>query len=351
MIKEFISKIRNRKDLSKEEAHNAMLNILEKAGHDEIYDFLTAMNEKEITVDELVGFANGMKEKAVSIKPDVENLIDTCGTGGDGMDTINISTGAAIIAASAGCMSRSTANSGICRLYVAKHGNYSVSSKSGSADVLKAFGYDIDASPENSQKMIENTCFGFLFAPKFYPAMSKVAPVRKAIGKKTIFNLLGPLCNPANARIQLIGVYEESLCEKFCYALKELNSERAFVVHGSGLDEISNIGETVVYELNNGEIKAYRIEPEDFGFKRYGLNDILGGSPEENAKELLEIFNGKKGAKRDIIVLNSAAALYLGKACSSLEDGVKKAEELLDSGAPARKLSEIVEYSQELNKT
>lgn len=338
MIKEFTNKIRNREDLSKEEAHNAMLNILEKAGHDEIYNFLTAMNEKEITADELVGFANGMKEKAVSIKPDVENLIDTCGTGGDGMGATNISTGAAIIAASAG-------------LYVAKHGNHSISSKSGSADVLKALGYDIDASPENCQKMIENTCFGFLFAPKFYPAMSKVAPVRKAIGKKTIFNLLGPLCNPANARIQLIGVYEESLCEKFCYALKELNSERAFVVHGSGLDEISNTGETVVYELNNGEIKAYRIAPEDFGFKRYGLNNILGGSPEENAKELLEIFNGKKGAKRDIIVLNSAAALYLGKACSSLEEGIKKAEELLDSGAPAKKLSEIVEYSQELNKT
>ncbi len=337
MIKEFTNKIRNREDLSKEEAHNAILNILEKAGHDEIYDFLAAMNEKEITVDELIGFANGMKEKAVSIRPNVENLIDTCGTGGDGRGTTNVSTGAAIITASAGP-------------YVAKHGNCSVSSKSGSADVLKAFGYDIDASPENSQKMIENTCFGFLFAPKFYPAMSKVAPVRKTIGKKTIFNLLGPLCNPANARIQLIGVYEESLCEKFCYALKELNSERVFVVHGSGLDEISNISETVIYELNNGEIKAYRIEPEDFGFKRYGLNDILGGSPEENAKELLEIFNGKKGAKRDIMVLNSAAALYLGKASRSLEEGVKKAEELLDSGAPARKLSEIIEYSQNLKR-
>lgn len=333
-MKGLIEKIKEKKNLSRNEAYTAITNILEDASDDEIYDFLIAMNEKEATVDELVGFANGMKSEAISIRPNVKMLVDTCGTGGDCKGTINISTGAAIITASAG-------------ISVAKHGNYSVSSKSGSAEVLESLGFNINLEPEYCKKMIEETNFGFLLAPRFHPAMKRVAPIRKKIGKRTIFNLLGPLCNPANPQAQLIGVYDKKLCEKFCYALEELGLERALVVYGSGLDEISNTDETIVYELNNGKIKNYKIKPENFGFKRYQLEDISGISPEENAKELRDILNGKKGAKRDIIVLNAGAGIYLGRGAVSLERGIKKAGHLLDSGNSSRKLPEIIEYSKD----
>ncbi len=331
-MKEFIGKVKSKQDLSRDEAYTAMLNLLEDATNNEIYDFLTAMNEKEPTTEELVGFVNGMREKAIFIKPNVDILVDTCGTGGDCKGTINVSTGAAIITASAG-------------IPVAKHGNYSVSSKSGSANVLEALGYNINMKPGDCEKMIEQTNFGFLFAPKFHPAMKRVAPIRKRIGKKTIFNLLGPLCNPANAQAQLIGVYEEQLCEKFCYVLKETGVKHALVVYGSGLDEISNIDKTTVYELNDDMIKHYQIEPEEFGFRRYKLKDISGSSPEENAEYLKDILDGQKGAKRDIVVLNAGAGIYLGNGANSLEGGIEKAKEVLDSGAASEKLSEILEYS------
>jgi anthranilate phosphoribosyltransferase len=332
-MKEFTKKAENRQDLSREEAYRAMLRILEHASDIDIHDFLVAMNEKEITVDELTGFAIGMREKAGAINPHVDLLVDTCGTGGDCKGTINISTGAAIVAASAG-------------VYIAKHGNYSVSSRCGSANILEEMGYNLGLAPEQCREMIEQTGFGFLFAPRFHPAMKKVAAVRAKIGKKTIFNLLGPLCNPANAQAQLIGVYDRSLCEKFCYVLKELGVEHALVVHGSGLDEISNIGESIVYELKKGKIKSYEIKPEDFGFHRYQLEDILGGNSKENAEELNDIFDGKKGAKRDVIALNAGAAIYLGKKASSIEEGIIKAEETLDSGKARDKLLEIIEYSR-----
>ncbi len=332
-MKELIKKVKSKKDLSRDEAYNAMLSILEEANDNDIYDFLIAMNEKEIAVDELVGFINGMKERAIFIKPNVGTLVDTCGTGGDCKGTINISTGAAIITSSVG-------------VPVAKHGNYSVSSKSGSANVLEALGYNINMTPKDCQEMIEKTDFGFLFAPRFYPTMKKVATIRKRIGKKTIFNLLGPLCNPANAQAQLIGVYEKNLCEKFCYVLREVGSEHALVVYGSGLDEISNMGETVVYELNNKKVKNYKIRPEDFGFKRYQLKNILGSSPKENAKYLKDILNGQGGAKRDIIILNAGASIYLGNGANSLDNGIERAKDALNSGASSKKLLEIIKYSK-----
>lgn len=331
-MKEFTRKAESGKNLSIDEAHSAMLAILDYASDKEIYDFLIAMNKKEVSIDELVGFAKGMKDKAKIINPNVGTLVDTCGTGGDYKGIINVSTGAAIIISATG-------------IPIAKHGNYSISSKSGSANVLEALGYNLNLAPEYCQKMIENEDFGFLFAPKFHPAMKKVAHIREQIKERTIFNLLGPLCNPANANIQLIGVYNRGLCKKFCYALKELGVTRAFVVHGSGLDEISNIGETDVYELRNGNITSYRISPEDFGFRRYRLNDILGSSPKENAKYLRDIFNGVTGARRDILVLNAGAGIYLGNGASSLEEGIKKAEKTLNNHAASRKLSEIVASS------
>lgn len=337
-MKEFVEKVRGKKNLSRDEAYESMFEILTDATDKDVYDFLIAMNKKEITVDELVGFVEGMKERAVLIKPKVKTLIDTCGTGGDCKGTINVSTGAAIITASAG-------------IPVAKHGNYSVSSNSGSANVLEALEYKIYMEPEDCREMIEKTNFGFLFAPIYHPTMKQVAPIRKRIGKKTIFNLLGPLCNPANTKAQLIGVYEESLCEKFCYVLKEIGVKHALVVHGSGLDEISNIDETVVYELNKGKVKNYRIKPEDFGFRRYQLKDILGASPEGNAKGLRAILDGQRGAKRDIILLNAGATIYLGNGAASLGEGIERAKEVLDSGKASRKLSEIVRYSKEIGFT
>lgn len=334
-MNKLLKKVQSKENLSRSEAFDAMLAVLEHASDDMICDFLVAMNKKDIVADELIGFVNGLKDKAVSIKPDVDILVDTCGTGGDCTGTINISTGAAIVTASAG-------------IPVAKHGNYSVSSKSGSANLLEALGYNILMSPENCQEMIEKTCFGFLFAQTFHPAMKRVAQIRSQLGKKTIFNLLGPLANPANADVQLVGVYDERLCELFCDVLKGLGLERALVVYGSGLDEISNIGETSVYELNkDGVIESYRIKPEDFGFKRYDLEDIRGGAPEENANDLVGILNGEKGAKRDVLVLNSAGAIYLGRGADSLDDGIRKAEDLLDSGAAEEKLTEIIEYSKQ----
>ena len=330
-MKEFIRKAKGGESLSSKEAYSAMSALLDDAADEQIYDFLVAMNSKEASIDELVGFVRGIKTKATTISPKVATLVDTCGTGGDCKGTINVSTGSSIIVASTG-------------IPVAKHGNYSVSSRSGSANVLETLGYNLHLSPERCQKMIEDECFGFLLAPQFHPAMKRVASVRKRIGR-TLFNLLGPLCNPAPVLAQVIGVYDTRLCEPFCYALKELGLRRALVVHGSGLDELSTIGETNIYELNNGKISSYRIVPEDLGFKRYKLDDIAGSSPEENAQHLRNVFNGEKGARRDILVLNAAAGIYVGNGAASLEEGIKRAEEALDKQAVSRKLSRIIEYS------
>ncbi|MFC1728197.1 anthranilate phosphoribosyltransferase [Nanoarchaeota archaeon] len=324
-MKEYI-----KKDLSCEKAYAALDAMLDPSTDDkDIHEFLTYKKPTDVTPDELLGFVKAMRERAEPLKKRAGILVDTCGTGGDCTGTINVSTGAAIIAASAG-------------VSIAKHGNYAATSNSGSANVLEALGYNIHASPE---EMIKNTGFGFLFAPNFYTAMSRVASIRRDLGKKTIFNLLGPLCNPANADAQLIGVYDESFCEKFCYVLKELGVKRALVVHGSGLDEISNLDETVVYELNNGDVKNYTIKPEDFELKRYELEDISGSSPEENAEHFRAVLKGKKGARRDSFVLNAAGAIYLGSGAPTLKEGIKEAEEAIDSGEASMKLHDIIECS------
>lgn len=338
-MKEYISKIKSKLNLEKEEARDAIKRILENASDLAIYDFLLEMNKKEISIEELVGFAQGMKEKATLIYPKVDLLIDTCGRGGDKKNTINTSTGAAIIAASAG-------------IPIAKHGNYSVTSKCGSAEVLQALNFNIDLEPEYCKRMIEENGFGFLFAPNFHPTMKRVAPIRKRIknqyGQGTIFNLLGPLCNPANPTAQLIGVYDEKLCEKFIYVLKELNVKRALAVFGKGLDELSNVSDTIAYELNDGKIDSCTLKPENLGLRRYSIKDIEGNLPEDNANELKELFNGKKGAKRDFLLLNSGAVFYLAGKCKSIYDGIKIAEKFIDSGKTSKKLEEIVEKSLSL---
>lgn len=336
-MKEYIEKILEGQDLSVVEMKEAMLNIM-SGEVDPILtaSFLTALKHKKETVDEIVAGAMVMREKAAVIQIDDEVTLDTCGTGGDQQGTINISTATAILVAAAG-------------VKVVKHGNRSVSSKCGCADVLEELGVRIDLNAEQVKECVEKINIGFLFAPTFHNAMKHVAPVRKALGFRTIFNILGPLANPANANYQLVGVFDESLLSVYANALKDLGVRRAMVVHGKdGLDEITITGRTLVMELRDGEIQEYEICPEDFGLKSAPMDAIRGGDKEENAQILKEIFQGKQGPMRDVILLNAGAALYVTDQVSSIAKGVEKAIELIDSGAVSRKLEEFIQLSKSL---
>lgn len=332
-MKEYIQSISERKNLSIEQAEGAIASIFTDATDAQIGAFLMGIKMKGETIDEIAGFARGMRAAARTIAPDVAGtLVDTCGTGGDVHNTINVSTAAAIVTAAAG-------------IPVAKHGNYAITSKSGSADVLKALGIRIDLPPERVSECIETVGIGFLLAPVFHPAMKRVAMPRRELGVRTVFNILGPLTNPAGARAQVIGVFDPALCETFARVLALLGSERAMVVHGDGMDEISNISETVVASLDEGEVSTYTVKPEDFGLERAKVADIAGGTPEENAHDIVSIFEGVEGAKRDVVVLNSGAAIYVSGTVSDLAAGVRKAEAVIDSGAALRKLREFVEFA------
>ncbi len=245
--------------------------------------------------------------------------MDTCGTGGDCSNTINISTAAAIVAAA-------------CGVPVAKHGNYAVSSKCGSANVLAELGVNISPQPEAVQAMIETIGIGFMLAPAFHPAMKRVGPIRQQLGMRTVFNILGPLTNPAGAKAQVMGVYDPGLCEKLACVLKVLGTERAMVVHGMGMDEITNTGETVVAELKDGLVVSYRLHPEDLGYATAGAAEIAGGTPQENASRLVQVLKGERSAARDIIALNAGAAVYVSGRASTLKEGARMAEAALDSG-------------------
>ncbi len=336
-MKEFIVKVSSGKNLSVEEAEKAMEFILTSATDAQIGAFLIGLKMKGETPDEIAGLAKGMKKVAHTISPNASQLIDTCGTGGDKYDTINVSTAAAIVAASTG-------------ISVAKHGNFSITSKCGSADVLRELGVKIDLSPPEVERLIESIGIGFMLAPVFHPAMKRVVQPRREIGVRTVFNILGPLTNPANAEAQLIGVYDRALCEKLANVLQVLGSKRALVVNGGGLDEISNMGETAVAELNNGRIETYSITPDELGFEIATPEEIAGGTPEENAAALVKVLSSEKGAKRDIILMNSAAAIFVGGGAESLKDGVQKAEKAIDSGAALCKLKELVECTGDPGK-
>jgi len=332
-MKEYIQSISERKNLSMEQAEGAIASIFTDATDAQIGAFLMGIKMKGETIDEIAGFARGMRAAARTIAPDVAGtLVDTCGTGGDVHNTINVSTAAAIVTAAAG-------------IPVAKHGNYAITSKSGSADVLKTLGIRIDLPPERVSECIEKVGIGFLLAPVFHPAMKRVAMPRRELGVRTVFNILGPLTNPAGARAQVIGVFDPVLCETLARVLALLGSERAMVVHGDGMDEISNISETVVASLDEGEVSTYTVKPEDFGLERAKVADIAGGTPEENAHDIVSIFEGVRGAKRDVVVLNSGAAIYVSGTVSDLAAGVRKAEAVIDSGAALRKLREFVEFA------
>ena len=336
MIKEAIAKVVKGEDLTEDEMVSAMNAIMGgEASEAQIAAFITALRLKGETVAEITGAARVMREKATTVKlPDgVANAVDTCGTGGDETGTFNISTAAAFVAAGAG-------------VTVAKHGNRSVSSKSGSADVLRSLGVNIEAEISCVEECLKKAGIGFLFAPKLHGAMKYAGPVRRDIGIRTIFNILGPLTNPAGARHQLLGVYDPALTDLLAMVLNNLGTLHAFVVRGEdGLDEITLTDETRVTELKDGAIKTYHIKPEEFGFERCKLDDLKGAGPDENAKIILDIFSGAKGPRRDIVLLNSAAALAAAGAAGSIAEGIAIAHGVIDSGEALKKLEQLKEIT------
>ncbi len=336
MLRQYIEKVVENLDLSEEEAENAMKIIMSgNANEAQVAGFLAALRAKGESIDEITAFARVMREFAEKINPKVDGtLIDTCGTGGDKVKTINVSTISAIVAASSGA-------------YVAKHGNRAVTSKSGSADILESLGVKIDISPKDTEKLIEKIGIGFLFSPIFHKAMKNVAKVRKDLGIRTVFNILGPLTNPASASAQLLGVFDKELTEKIANVLLKLGIERAMVVHGlEGLDEISVTTRTKVSELKNGKIETYYIEPEDFNIKKADIKEILAKDLEYNTIKALEVIKGiEKGAMRDIVLLNSGAAIYLAGVVKSIEDGVEMAKNAIEEGKAYEKLVELIRES------
>lgn len=338
MLKSAIEKILIEESLTEKEAYNAMDEIMSgKATNSEIGALLMGLRMKGESVEEITGFAKAMRNKALPLKIKSNYAIDTCGTGGDGGKTFNISTAVAIIAAAAG-------------VKVAKHGNRAVSSKSGSADVLENLGFNISLEPEAAAKCIDKEGMAFLFAQKYHSAMKNVAAPRKELGIRTVFNILGPLTNPAFVKGQVLGVYDKNLTNIIARVLLNLGCERALVVCGEdGLDEITTTSATYVSELKNNKISDYKINPKDFKINLSSGEGIRGGSAKENACTIIDILKGEKGAKRDIVLLNSGAALYVGNKCESIAEGVKLSEELIDSGRAYKKLQELIKYSNMFN--
>lgn len=335
MIKEAISKVVERVDLEPEEARLVMEEIMSGgATSAQIAAFLTALRMKGETVEEIISFAHTMLRYASVISPHVDGaMVDTCGTGGDRIKTFNISTVSAFVVAGAG-------------IVVAKHGNRAVSSKAGSADVLEALGLDIMLAPEQVCECIEEVGMGFMFAPVFHPAMKYALGPRREIGVRTVFNILGPLANPAKVKAQVIGVYDVSLVEKIAKVLEGLGVRHAIVAHGlDGLDEISPIGETEIAELKDGKIIRYIISPEDFGLERAKVREIEGGDADDNAKIAIDILKGRKGTRRDAVLMNAAAALVVVGLAKDLKDGFELAALSIDSGEAHRKLEALVRFT------
>lgn len=295
---------------------------------------LVALRMKGETAGEIAGAAAAMRRRAITIPHHRERVVDTCGTGGDGRGTFNISTAAAFVAAAAG-------------VPVAKHGNRSVSSRSGSADVLAALGVDIEVTPEQAGRALDEIGIAFLFAPKLHPAMREVMPVRKLLGLRTVFNVLGPLTNPARARRQLMGVYAESLVEPIARVQAELGADHALVVHGEdGLDEITTTGRTLVGEVRGGTVSVYHVTPEELGLPRARLEDLAGGDPAENAAALERVFAGEAGPLADVTAANAGAAIFVGGMAESLAAGVAQARVLLADGSARAKLEALRAFSR-----
>ncbi|SEL90159.1 anthranilate phosphoribosyltransferase [Haloferax larsenii] len=330
-MQDYIRRVTEGSDLTVEEAREAASAVFEDATEAQIGALLSALRAKGETEAEVAGFAQGMRDAALTIDPDRGPLVDTCGTGGDDYDTINVSTTSALVAAGAGAA-------------VAKHGNYSVSSSSGSADVLEVAGVNVEAEPSSVEKCIEDNGVGFMLAPVFHPAMKAVIGPRKELGMRTIFNVLGPLTNPAGADAQVLGVYDPDLVPMVARALAHMPVERALVVHGSGMDEIALHDATTVAEVDGDEVTEYTLTPGDLGLEQAPIEDVAGGTPEENARDLEGILTGDvTGPKRDLILANAGAAIYVADLADSLEAGVETAREAIDTGAAEAKLDALRE--------
>ncbi len=336
MFKENLSKIVKREDLNEEQMSQMITEIFSGNITDaQIGAMMAALATKGETFEELAGAARAMRRKALRIQTSASTVVDTCGTGGDGAHTFNISTTTSFVVAA-------------CGVTVAKHGNRSVSSQCGSADLLEALGVKLDTAPEIVEEAVQDIGIGFLFAPLYHGAMRFAAKARKEVGLRSIFNMLGPLTNPAGANCQLLGVYAPELTEMFAHALQLLGAKRAFVVHGhDGLDEISVCAPTRISELKDGLIRTYDISPEQFFSERAKPADLLGGNPEENAQITRNILNGEKGPKRNVVLINAAAALVAAGQAEDLKQGIRMAETAIDDGDAARKMEALIKYSQE----
>ncbi len=335
MIQEALAHLLDGRSLDRAEARGVMDEIMAgEATQAQIGGFLVALRLKGETPDEIAGFAEAIRGRVLAVAPKRTDLVDTAGTGGDGQATINISTAAALVAAAAGAG-------------VAKHGNRAVSSASGSADVLEALGFSLEQPPERIARSIDELGFGFLFAPTHHPGFRHAAPVRKELATRTVFNVLGPLTNPAGARAQIVGVYDPKLVRTIAEVLARLGAHRAFVVHGAhAVDELSPAGPNLVAEVVEGSVSDRVIDPADLGVPRCAPEELRGGSPEENAAVIRTVFSGEeRGAKRDAILLNAAGAIAAGGHALDLREGLEIARETVDSGAAAARLDALAVFS------
>jgi len=335
MIQGTIARVLDGHDLTRAEAFEAMHEIMRgEATQAQIAGFLVALRAKGETADEITGCAEAMRDHVLAVQPARTDLVDTAGTGGDGKSTLNISTAAALVAAAAGAG-------------VAKHGNRAASSQTGSADVLEALGFDLELEPARIARSIDDLGFGFMFAQAHHPAMKHAAPVRRELGTRTVFNVLGPLTNPARARAQVVGVYSPSLVRPIAEALLQLGAHRAFVVHGAGgIDELSPVGPSLVCEVAGGSVHERTIDPEELGIERCTVEELAGGAPAENADLIRRVLAGERSGRRDAILLNAAGAIAAAGHAEDLREGLDLARTAVDSGAAAVRLDELVAFSR-----
>jgi anthranilate phosphoribosyltransferase len=336
VIQELLGSLLDGRNLTRAEAREAMQEIMRgDATQAQIAGFLVALRAKGETADEIAGCAEAMREHVLPVQPTRTDLVDTAGTGGDGKHTLNISTAAALVAAAAGAG-------------VAKHGNRAASSQTGSADVLESLGFELDLAPERIAQSIDELGFGFMFAQAHHPAMKHAAPVRRELGTRTVFNVLGPLTNPARARAQVVGVYSATLVRPIAEALVQLSAHRAFVVHGAdGIDELSPTGPNLVCEVVDGGVRERTIDPAELGLEPCRIEELAGGSPAENAALIRRVFGGEQSGRRSAILLNAAGAIAAGGHADDLREGLELARAAIDSGAAAARLDELVEFSRE----
>jgi anthranilate phosphoribosyltransferase len=337
MIQQALTRLLDGKQLSRAAAREVMGEIMRgEATPAQIGGFLVALRLKGETPDEIAGCAQAMRGHVLAVRPRREDLVDTAGTGGDGARTINISTASALVAAAAGAG-------------VAKHGNRAVSSACGSADVLEALGFELEQAPDRIARSIDELGFGFLFAPSHHPGFRHAAPVRIELATRTVFNVLGPLTNPAGARAQVVGVYAPHLVRTIADVLAQLGARRAFVVHGAGgIDELSPVGPNLVAEVVDGAVNERELDPQaELGIARCSVDDLRGGTPEENAEAIREVLGGADGGRRSAILLNAAGAIAAGGHAADLREGLEIARRAVDSGAAAERLERLIAFSRE----